>query len=76
MNIYNGLQGDSQRNIHLHKPININVDDIKKFYLPFWFAIYSYNNKKNLFVMDGSKSSRIYNYNKRKDVKGIVNLLG
>jgi len=75
-NIYNGLQGDSQRNIHLHKPININVDDIKKIYLPFWFAIYSYNNKKSLFVMDGSKSSRIYNYNKPKDVKRIVNLLG
>ena len=75
MNIYIGLQGDSQRNIHLHKPININVENIKKIYLPFWFAIYSYNNKKSLFVMDGSKSSRIYNYNKPKDVKRIVNLL-
>lgn len=75
MNIYNGLQGDSQRNIHLHKPINIKVDNIKKIHLPFWFAIYSYNDKKCLFVMDGSKSSRIYHYNKPKDVKRIMNLL-
>ena len=64
--ICRNLQGHHQENKNLIQTINID-DDIKIVYLPFWFAIYSYNDKKYFLAMDGQDSLRFIESNKPKD---------
>lgn len=63
--ICNGLEGHSQENKQL--TVNINVKDVKRLYLPFWFFIYSYDNKDYLLVVDGKNCKRIFYKNKPVD---------
>ena len=74
--ICRNLQGDRQKNIELIKTINID-DDAQIIYLPFWFTIYSYANKKYFLAMDGKNSSRRIESDKPKDTSrywGVFNI--
>ena len=64
--ICRNLQGHYQENKNLIQTINID-DDVKIVYLPLWFAIYSYGDKKYFLAMDGQDSSRFIESNKPKD---------
>lgn len=63
--IYKELEGDSQERKNLSH--NISIENVKRLYLPFWFFIYSYNNKEYLLVIDGKDLKRVYDEHKPID---------
>lgn len=66
------LQGDSQEKIDLKAEINIS--EIKKYYLPFWLFIYSHVDKRLLLAMDGNDARRVFYDNRPKDWLKIFKL--